>query len=188
MGKNKRKYISATNWRKLTPCCSIWGIFFAFHFPVHPWVSQHFTSASVSKPSTSADWKHADNYCSQWQLILLPLYGLGLCRLRLVLDNQTFPFCVWYLLQSVTARLKHPDSFHATISINELSSEINPGLGESSHLSILSALKQWCFWSMLAYNTLTNTPDLRLAESTIYCSCTYTVLTNLAWQNTHTQN
>lgn len=83
----------------------------------------------ASTQSASAHWKYYDNNCSRWQLISLPVNGLGCCRLRLVFTFQTLlsfvpdTFHHGYLSSHKQRAGSSQNFFHATISMIEVTAE-----------------------------------------------------------------
>lgn len=96
------------------PCWRIWSVFLCVAITVHfLWISffllqcqniSHVSyslyslTAAVSTQSASDDWKYYDNYCSQWQPVLLTANGMLLPDAHF---NLTVP--TWYVLQLASA-------------------------------------------------------------------------------------
>lgn len=86
-------------------------------------------TAVASTQSASAHWKYYDNNCSRWQLISLPVNGLGCCRLRLAFTFQTLlPYVSDTFYNGYLSSHKQLDGgswnfFHTNIGVNEVTAE-----------------------------------------------------------------
>lgn len=166
--------------------CSIWGISVAsiVNFPVPPRVSQYFTCQQwflsrlcllIGNIMTLI--VHSDSwfYClltdcdaavwgSCWNFKLFPFvsdifYNLSPHKQHWTEASGLLPHDIQHQWGRYWANSEMSPQNGSELMFRRLS------MVKSSHMSVRSALQQWCFWSLPACYTRTNTPDFKSATA-----------------------
>ena len=151
-------------------CCCNCSVDFPFLHECHNISHVRYYDSSSFHAVCVCHWKYYDNNCSRWQLISLPVNGLGCCRLRLAFTFQTLlPYVSDTFYNGYLSSHKQLDGgswnfFHTNIGVNEVTTERII----ERHLTMKL---NWCFRRWARLKALTSVHQLHNNASPLIATC-----------------